>query len=303
MKINKKLIGISIASLGALLSIGGAFALYQQSASNVEFGISAGTYAGSDGAVTYKLNGAAGASEAAPSYLTELGANGGSGLSAEYTQVHYSIQLGAQYTSGNAQNFVVGNLGVSLTGIPAAYQGKLAVWVGINGYVADSLGEDTYGHAFMNSDFAITEEEGHQSYVQNRDITVAANGTQTLEIYLKYNLAGIDTLTQNEAGLGYTLAITWGAPASFNPAYVKGDANQWTADEGYAMLPNINKTSDGWEWIYNNLPGTIGETKCFYRENEEDRWSQDNYPCDPAKSYNVTWSGTNGAAANYEEIA
>lgn len=305
MKINKKLIGISVASLGILFSIGGAVALYTQAAEEASFGISAGAYAGSGGLVTYKINNTAGNSNVAPSYLTAGGVGGGTGLSTTYTQVEYAIALSAEYTNGsNAQNFVVGNLGISLTNIPEAYRGKLAVWAQIDGYTDNTLGAATYKNIFMNSDFAITAEEGHQSFVANHDVTVSSAGTQILHIYLKYNLAGVDTLTQNEASLGYTLSVTWGEPSNaFVPAYIKGDSNQWEEDDGYAMLPNINKASaEGWEWIYNNLPGTIGETKCYINQ-EGDRWSHENYPCNAEKSYNVTWSGVNDAAANYEELA
>ena len=68
------------------------------------------------------------------------------------------------------------------------------------------------------------------------------------------------------------------------------------------MLPNINKASaEGWEWIYNNLPGAFGRTKC-YINNGSEKWSYEDFEPDPAKSYNVTGSGDNGAAAYYEEI-
>ena len=239
-----------------------------------------------------------------PQYLTTLGANGGTGLSATYTQVEYSMALSATYAAGaNAQDFVVCNLAISLTNIPESYRGKLAVWAVIDNYVGSSLGEHYYKNIFMGEDFAISAEEGHTQFVANHDVAVSSSGTQVLHIYLKYNLAGVDTLTQNEASLGYSLGVTWGQPVSFNPAYVKGDANQWTVDDGYSMAPNINKAhSEGWEWIYNNLPGTIGETKCFINDGG-DRWSATNYACDSAKSYNVTWSGNNGATANYAEVA
>ena len=305
MKISKKVIGISVASLGILFSIGGAVALYTTAAEDAHFGISAGAYAGSGGSVTYKINGTAGNSNIAPEYLTSGGEDGGTGLSVTYTQVKYSMALSAAFAGGaNAQDYVVGNLGISITDIPAAYQGKLAIWAVIDNYVADSEGEYQYKNVFMNEDFAISEAEGHQSFTGAHDVAVSSAGTQVLHIYLKYNMAGVNMLEKNEAGLGYTLSVTWAAPSnSFVPAYVKGNGNQWTADDGYAMLPNINKAhSEGWEWIYNNLPGTIGETKC-YQTGEPERWSAANYACDPAKSYNVTWSGVNGAAANYQEIA
>ena len=301
MKINKKLIGFGIASLGAMMSIGGAFALYTQSAENVSFGISAGTYAGSGGSVVYKINGAGGTSEVAPSYLTTVGENGGTGLSATYTQVEYQMALSATYAGNNLQNYVVGKLSISITDIPAAYQGKLAIWAVIDGYEAASLGEHYYKNAFMNEDFQITDQEGHTSFSGSHDVAVSSNGAQTLKIYMKYNLAGIDTLGQNEASLGYNLSVRWEEPSNeFNPAYVKCDANQWEEDDGFAMLPNINKAhAEGWEWIYNNYPGSDGETKCFI----SDRWSQTNFVPDAEKSYNITWNGNDGAAANYQEIA
>ena len=302
MKMNKKVIGILVASVGVLGSIGGAVALYTQAADNVNFGITAGAYAGLSGTVDYKVNNNAGASNVAPSYLNTAGNDdSGVALSAQYTQVRYEMALSATYTDGNPQNYVVGNLSVSITNIPAAYQGKLSIWVDIDGYVADSLGKNTYEHVFMNSDYAITNENA--SYTASRDVAVAANGSQKLRIFLKYDFGELDTLEKNEASLGYTLSVTWGAPSNeFVPAYIKGDGNQWEEDDGYAMLPNINKTTEGWEWIYNNLPGTIGETKCFIHDGS-DKWSAANYEADPAKSYNVTWSGVADAAANYQEIA
>ena len=168
MKISKKLVGIGVASLGALASIGGAFALYQQAAENTSFGISAGVYAGSGGTLTYKINNAGGNSNVAPQYLTTGGDNGGTGLSATYTQVEYTMALSAEFAAGaNAQNFVVGNLGISLTNIPEAYRGKLSVCAVIDSYVASSLGEHYYKNVFMDEngdgvydgDFAISADD------------------------------------------------------------------------------------------------------------------------------------------------
>ena len=299
MKLNKKVIGISVASLGMLFSIGGAFALYQQNASDASFGISQGAYAGSSGTVTYKINGAAGNSELVPTYL------GGEGLSTTYSQVEYAVPLSATYVGGNAQNFVMGNLGISLTNVPEAYRGKLSVWAQIDGYTENSLGEHYYKNVFMAEDYAITAE--NQTFVADHDVAVAAAGVQTLHIYLKYNLAGVDILAQNEAGLGYTLAVTWGAPsAGFEPAYIEGVGNVWAADDGYSMLPNINKPhAEGWQWIYNNLPGSMGEAKCigYNNSHELNVWSSgDNAELNPAASYNVYWDGNGEHAASFVVI-
>ena len=300
MKISKKLIGITVASLGMVFSIGGAIALYQTAADNAGFGISAGAYAGSGGTVTYKINNTAGNSSINPVYMTGGGEDGGTGLSATYTQVKYEVALSAVYAAGaNAQDFVVGNLAVSVTNIPEAYRGKLSIAVAIDGYENNSLGKATYEHIF-GEDFAITEEA--QSYNVNKNIAVASAGVQVARIYLKYNLAGIDTLTQNEVGLGYTLNVAWGeATNEFVPAYIVGNGNQWTKDDGYSMAPNINKANaEGWEWVYNNLPGTMESAKCIIN----DTWSDDpNASLDAEKSYNVYWNGNGDAAANFAEIA
>lgn len=307
MKLNKKVIGISVASLGILLSVGGAFALYQADANEASFGISQGAYAGSTGTVTYKINNTAGASSLTPRYLPSVGEGSGSALSAAYTQVEYTVALSATFNGGgNAQNFVVGNLGISLTNIPEAYRGKLAVWAQIDGYTASSLGEHYYKNTFLAEDFAITADEGHQSFVADRNVAVASSGVQILHIYLKYNMAQIDTLTQNEAGLGYSLAVTWAAPsAEFEPAYIVGIGNTWTADDGYAMAPNINKPhSEGWQWVYNNLPGTMTEAKCIgYNDHVLNTWSSgDNAVLDSSESYDVYWDGSGSSAASFDVI-
>ncbi len=301
MKINKKLIGISVASLGILFSVGGAVALYTQAAEEASFGISAGAYAGSGGLVTYKINNTAGNSNVAPNYLTAGGVGGGAGLSTAYTQVEYSMALSATFANGMPeQDYVVGNLAISITNIPEAYRGKLSIWAVIDNYESASLGEHYYKNIFMEEDYAITAE--NQSFAGNYDVAVSSIGTQVLHIYLKYNLAGIDTLTQNEAPLGYNLSVSWGEPSNaFAKAYIKGDANQWTDDDGYSMVPNINKAySEGWEWVYNNLAGTLGEAKCVYGAN----WSNagGNFALDAEKTYNVYWSGDDGVDALFAPI-
>ena len=297
----KKLIGIAVASFGMILSIGGAIALYTTAADPASFGISQGTYEGSEGAITYKINGNT-SGAVTPQYLKTDGTNGGTGLGGEYTQVKYEFALSATYSSSLIeQNFVVGCLHLTIDNIPAEYQGKLSIWAGIEGYEAGSLGEHYYAASLMpgEGDFAITSEAS--VFNVNSDIAVSTAGTQKLCVYLKYNLAGINVGEQNEASLGYSLDVSWGEPSSFNYAFVKGDNIMWAADEKYAMNPNINKPFDqGWEWVYNNLPGSFGPgAKCQVG----DVWSADpNANLDAEKSYNVYWSGSAEAAANFQEI-
>ena len=299
MKMNRKVIGISVASLGILFSIGGAVALYTQAADNASFGISAGHYQGSEGAITYKINGNT-SGTIAPSYNVQgTSINHGEGLGGQngenrYTEIEYSMPLSATFADGlNAQTYVAGNISVSITDIPAAYQGKLAIWVDIDGYVAGSYGEANYNHVFMNSDYAITSE--NQSFVANHDVTVAASGTQTLRVFMKFDLAGIDMLAQDEAALEYSLNVVWGAPSEgYIPAYVVGNGNQWAKNDDFAMTRNINRaTAEGEEWMYTNLPGTLGEAKCIIG----DTWSTGgNAVLNSESTYTVYWNGSGDAS-------
>lgn len=295
----KKIIGISVAAFGVLLSIGGAVALYQRAAEDTGFGISQGTYEGSEGAITYKVNGAT-SGTLNPSYLKSNGENGGTGLGGEYTQVCYEATLGAEYSSTLIpQNFVVGNLAVTVGDIPAAYFGKLSIWVDVFGYEANSLGAQYYGNVLMTSDYAINAE--NPTMAIGADIAVATSGVQKVRVYLKYDLDEIDVLTSNEASLGYSLNITWGEPSSFEFANVAGTGTLWTIDEGYSMMPNINKpAAEGFEWVFNNLPGTFGEAKCV----KGSVWSADpNAELNAEKTYDVYWSGAADAAARFIEQA
>lgn len=295
----KKIIGISVAAFGVILSIGGAVALYTRAAEDTGFGISQGTYEGSDGAITYKVNGAT-SGTLNPSYLNSDGENGGTGLGGDYTQVYYEATLSAEFSNTLIpQNYVVGNLAVTIGNIPSDYFGKLSIWVDVDGYEADSIGAQYYGGIFMNYDYEITE--GTQTMSLSHDIAVATSGVQKVRIFLKYELDEVSLLAKDEASLGYSLNISWGAPYSFDFANVVGTGTLWTVDEGYAMAPNINKpAAEGFEWVFNNLPGTFGEAKCLKGED----WSSgENYSLDAEKTYDVYWSGSAESAANFQEQA
>ena len=316
MKKNK-LLGIAIATLGVAISFGSAIALYTRAATNANFGISQGTYTGSTGTVTYKINGNTSGS-IAPSYLKHDGTNGGLGLSAGedgYDQVEYIFPLSATFAEDvTQQSYVAGNLAVSVTNIPSKWQGKLSIWVDVDGYGyydenynghASHVHEDYYGYttyrtAFMNSDYAITNE--NSSYSANRNIVVEASGVQSLRIFLKYDLTGLNNITLDEESLGYTLNVTWGAVSTTAsnyeaPAYVVGNGNMWTDDDEYAMVRNIKATSA--EWMYNNLKGTMAEAKCHIG----DTWSSgDNEQLAADKTYDVYWNGSSSQAAYFDEL-
>ena len=298
MKKNK-IIGIAIASAGILLSVGGAAALYVRAAQDTGFGIGAGTYHGSTGVVTYKINGNT-SGNVAPQYWNTAGdVKNGTGLGGDFTQIVYEFTLSATYAAEgtHAQTVTTGNLAVSLTSIPEAYRGHLSIWADVDGYTADTVGKETYEHVFMNSDYAITTE--NQSYSDNKNIAVKSAGVQKFRIFLKFDetiTAGTGLYGKDEASLGYALSVTWGAVTNeFAAAYVVGDGNQWTEDDEFAMVPDIDNAT--WRWRFDNCPGTLLKAKC----KKGDNWSTgDDATLDASKSYNVLWDES--SAATFTQI-
>lgn len=293
MKKNK-IIGLSVAILGTAVSVGTAAALYVKKADDAHFGIGA-KWSGLDGTVTYKINDAT-SGTATASYLKANGTNGGEGLGGEYTQVHYSFPLGASFSADvPAQNFVVGNFKVELSNINAALQGNSVIWVCVNGYTENSWGAVNYGTCFMDSDTALTEA----TYSVNHDIAVSASKAQTVDVYIKLNsaiddLLGASPLAETKP---FDISVSWGAPTNFEFAHVVGNGTMWEADDVYAMVPNINKAnSEGFEWVFNNLPGTMGHAKA----KKGDTWSADpDAELDATKTYDVYWSGDGAVKANF----
>ena len=302
MKKNK-FIGIAVASLGAVVSISAAAALYVRAASNTGFGIGAGSYVGSDGIVTYKINNQI-EGNVAPQYWNDTGSDKeGTGLGNSYNQVVYEMTLSATYAQDiNAQSVTMGNLSVSVTNIPETYRGHLAIWVDIDGYTADTIGSSFYNHVFMTSDFAITSAEGHTSYSDSKDIAVKSSGVQKLRVMLKYDSSIISAeglYAKDESSLGYSLNVTWGAPSNgYQSAYVVGDGNQWTQDDEYRMVPDIDNAT--WRWRYDNLPGeSLGQAKCA----KGSTWSDgNNTPLTTGKHYTVLWNGEGSGAASFTPL-
>ena len=255
----KKLIGISVATFGVVLSIGGAIALYQKAASDVEFGISAGAYAGAEGAITYKINGAAGASNVAPQYFNGEGDNGeGLALGGDYTQIKYEFTLGAAFEDYDVdQTFVMGKVSVALTGLDADLYGKVTVWAGVQGYEENTIGESSFATPLI-SDVTIADAE--TVCAGARDISVAAAGVQKLVVWVKFAMAELDLLALNEKANFYALNVTWGKVSDdYDLAYIVGSATQWNRDEKYSMAVNAN--ADSFEWMYEGLPQSFGEFK------------------------------------------
>lgn len=255
----KKLIGISVAAFGVVLSVGSAIALYQKAASSIGFGISAGAYSEETGAITYKINGNAGSSNVAPQYYKSNGEdNEGLALGGEYTQIKYEFTLGAAFEDYDVdQTFVMGKVNVALTDLDADLYGKVTVWAAVQGYTEDTIGASEFGSALIN-DVVIADAE--TVCAGARDISVAAAGVQKLVVWVKFTMAELDLLTLNEKTNLFALNVSWGKVSDdYDLAYIVGGKTHWTKDEKYSMAVNAN--ADSFEWMYEGLPQSFGEFK------------------------------------------
>ena len=264
MKKNK-IIGIAVATLGVVFSFSAAAALYQKAAEDVDFGISAGTYAGSTSTAHYTINGSTGnASAVNPVYCDESGDPVANviGYNDVATQAKYEFALGAEFANDVAeQEYVMGKISVSISNLPAAYNGKVQIYASVNGYTAGTVGGNTFGAALIND---VTLDGEHESAQGTSVISVKADGSQhKLVVWVKLiNMAGYDYLGQNEDSLGYTLSVTWtDLDSDYDAcAYIIGSGNQWTVDDEYRMAvdPTLNK----WTYRYDGLQGSATWTEC-----------------------------------------
>lgn len=286
-----KVIGASVAALGIALSVGGALALYTRAVDPVQFGFSAETYTGATEFYDYTLTQkqALRYTDASGNTISDVG-----GISPTVKQINVEYSLGATYNADvAAQDYVVGNLKVDVTNINEALQGKIKVYIGLNGYVANTVGEDLYKNAF-GSEVLVSES----SYSANHDIAVMTAGDISVTVWVKLqdNVEGGIDYTLLDEGKAFDLAFTWDVATHFNYANVTGALVGWDTLEEYRMVPNLNKAkAEGFEWMFSNLSGEMAISKCRLG----DVWSTgDDAQLDPAKTYTVYWAGE-GSQAYY----
>lgn len=318
MKTNK-LIGIGIATLGIVLSIGGAVALYQKVASPATMDIGAGAYAGSSSVANYKINNTTGASVATPFYANQAGDNNVSGaaLSADYPQIKYEFNLGAAFANGVPnQTYVMGNLSISLTELNSAFYNKAQVYAYVDGYGEGNIGASSFGGALINNVVIANE---NTECAATRVISVASAGTtHKLVVWVKFGfevesvytnfLAGMDLATLNEAGSLFNLSVSWDdIPDNYDACgYVIGTGNMWTPADNYRMAIDPTKTS--WTYRYDGLTGSNSWTECkAVKTNKkavenvqglsiEEYASGDNFALTNGTTYSIYWDqGVHGS--------
>ena len=255
MKKNK-IIGVGIALLGTIISIGGAFALYQKTAHDTSFNFGAFTYTAQTGTITYKIS----------NVITTYEANGTTDQSTQsldpaHKVVYVKVPLSASYpTSGVvAQSTIGGNVSVSVTlsDAFAAAGVQMTTAAYMKGY-AD--GRTYYTGNIFGSDQTLSSSSKVASGNKNIGVsTVAAANEPTLsgqylEVYMNFSNLDDAKMLLVGGSNGYSIHVGWGERTDTVP-YVVGDANNFTEVDEYQMVPVINEAIDFEKWCFLGLTG------------------------------------------------
>lgn len=277
---NKKLLGLLVASVGSVAAVCTSLALYISAPEDASFEVGIST----DTDVTYKIT-----ETNTQSNVKTI--NPEKGLSVEYS-------LGA--TPGKSKNYtqpyVTGKLTVTVTGdqtLLSYLEGGMKLT-----YKQSEEDANASNYFFNNNEefnklsLALVGEEGSQTLTGSLNATVdIANGTKSL-LTLGLNEAGVTNfLSVAESELNVNITFTE-VDSDYAHAYVVGDVTGWTTSDEYMMVPNIYADNDdGYQWMYipsetqvATLTGT--QFKCL----KGDLWSNDSNHVGESDLLGIYWN-------------
>ena len=234
---NKKLLGLLVASVGSVAAVCTSLALYISAPEDASFEVGIST----DTDVTYKIT----------ETNTENDVktiNPKKGLSVEYS-------LGATPGENYTQPYVTGKLTVTVTGdqtLLSYLEGGMKLTYEQS---EDDANASTYffnnNEGFNKLNLELVGEEGSQTLTGSLNATVdITSGTKSL-LTLGLNEAGVaNFLSVAESELKVNITFTE-VDSDYAHAYVVGDITGWTKSDEYMMVPNIYaKNADGYQWMY-----------------------------------------------------
>ena len=255
MKKNK-IIGVGIALLGTAISIGGAFALYQKTATPSSFNFGAFTYTAQTGTITYKIS----------NVITTYEANGTTDQSTQsldptHKVVYVKVPLSASYpTSGVvAQSTISGKVEVSVTlsDAFAAAGVEMTTAAYMKGYAE---GCNYYTGNIFGSDQTLSSSSKVASGNKNIGVATVASVSnptlsgQYLEVYMNFSNLDDAKMLLVGGSTGYSIHVNWGQRTDAVP-YVVGDANNFNEVDEYQMVPVIDEAIAFEKWCFQGLTG------------------------------------------------
>lgn len=234
---NKKLLGLLVASVGSVAAVCTSLALYISVPEDVSFEVGIST----DTDVTYKIT----------ETNTENNVktiNPDQGLSVQYS-------LGATPGKNYTQPYVTGKLTVTVNGdqtLLSYLEGEMKLT-----YEQTEGDEKASTYHFNNNtglntlSLELVGDAGSQTLTGSINATVdIANGTKSL-LTLGLNENGVTnflSVAESELNVNITFAEV---DSEYVHAYVVGDVTGWTKSDEYMMVPNIYASKDdGFQWMY-----------------------------------------------------
>ena len=217
----------------------------------------------------------------------------GEKISSTINKIKYIVPLSFEYKSdgsysGSKQPYALGRLQVKLSLINENLPAGTTASAKLTGYSGSN-----YFSAYKVSNFLSTTSfaSGSQSTTGSIDMAVDDKSTIKCEIELDFSKSVTYSASYQASSL-YNINVIWGKIYSddsnttiysdFDPileptAYIRGDANNWSDNENYRLVPNIYTTNnsagtDKVEWMYLKLTG-FTEMKVYDESaTESDKW-------------------------------
>ena len=303
-----KLLGVLVAAAGVVASFGSAFALYTKNVADVSLDIGKAAGYAATGTVNYTINGDTGEDIEIEPVMKDTSDENypddpvAKKFDLEHKALVYNFELGAQYGEDVvAQDYVAGNLSVTLEDVNANLLNKIKVSMWLDGYkyyqdgdkTVASYGAATYGGQFKSGgvDINNTVITASTLTVDAKDIVVrTANADkQTFHVYLEL-LDDNLLMDMNEATDLWDLSVSWGQPSvGFERAYVGNTKALWQDSDDFVMAPNIDaRESEGRQWTATIVgDAQLTEAKCHRGDTWETQ--EPNHPVENGHTYKIYW--------------
>ncbi len=239
----------------------------------------------------------------------------GEKISSTINKIKYIVPLSFEYKSdgsysGSVQSYALGRLQVKLSLINENLSAGTTASAKLTGYYGTTYFTANKQNNFLST---ISFEEGSQSTSGFIDTAIDAKSI-SCEIELDFSSSVTNSASYQVSSL-YNINVIWGKIYSddsnttiytdFDPklkptTYIRGDANNWSDNENYRLVPNIfGGSSCEIEWMYIGLTG-MSQMKVydgfdqswyysndFTSSNDLNKGNDDNMYLNSSKKYDI----------------
>lgn len=273
---NKKLLGLLVASVGSVAAVCTSLALYISAPDDVGFTVGIST----DTDVAYTIT----KQEAETNNTTIIP---GKGLSVEY-------KLGAALGNNYTQPYVTGKLTVTVSGNKDALK---YLQGGMKLTYEQTPGDENASTYFFNGEdqtifntLTLAPEGDYSSLTGVLNATVdGASGTKAVLSLGLTKDGETNFLSVAESELTINISFTE-VGDDYQSAYLVGGMNGWAEEDAYRMVPNIY-SSTGFEWMWKGNSTLLPEGTEFLGKKGDTYSHPKNNQIAPANVDTIYWGG------------